>query len=205
MEIIQEVPKKTFDTIHQKAIRDMAQSDESAYIVGMHTARMNIRGEIRKTIIPSVTIFIPRQTELGVNSYMIKYHVTLNAQTFPLAHVYGSSGYLCLGNIPVSPYVSSHNLMAPLETLFLYNDRYVNHGHPTLNISVTQHKKIVEWCHDNELEIKSDKHDYILNDTVWDIGAQLVEKYDIETAYQLADEFFRLCFILTQENVNRTT
>ena len=194
MELLEKPPEKLFYTIHQKALADLSTRSKATYTVGIHTARMKIRGEIKRTIIPPMSIYISKITECGVVSSDIDYRITYNGQTFPLGHVYGNSGYLCLGNIPVPKFVSEYDLMSPLETLFLYNDRNQNHGEPKLNIDSDKHLKILNWCVRHGVNIISEKHDYIAHDTVWDIGHQLLEQYTTEKAYELADELFKIIF-----------
>lgn len=192
MQIIQEIPSELFETIHESALKSLTRHN-SAYNVGMHTARMNINGTIKKTIIPPLRLFISRITSEGVVSSQIDYRVTYNNQTFPLGHVYGASGYLCLGNIPVPPFVKPTDLMTPLEILFLYNDR-VLHGSPKLNISEQQHKALVTWAMKHNIAINATRHEYIKKDVLWDIGARLLQMYDIETAYEQADIMFKITF-----------
>lgn len=197
MKIINEIPEELLDNIHTKALKSLTR-DRATYTVGMHTARMKINGAMRKTIIPPVNIYISRVTKQGVISSDIDYRIVYNGQTFPLGHVYGGSGYLCLGNIPVPPYVSETDLMLPLETLFLYNDR-VMHGNPKLNISNDQHKAMMSWALRNNIALNTTPNRYLHEDVLWDLGAQLLEKYDIETAYSEADVMFKIAFNVSQE------
>lgn len=194
MELINKLPDYLFYNIHQKALAGLSTRDKSTYTVGMHTANMNINGIIKKTIIPPLNIYISTITEKGVISSDIDYRITYNGQTFPLGHVYGASGYLCLGDIPVPAFVSRYDLMHPLETLFLYNDRNKHHGSPRLNISKNKHMTVCRWCEGHDIYIDQNQLDYIANDTVWYICSELLERYDTNTAYRHADALFTIIF-----------
>lgn len=194
MEWVNDLPDYLFYNIHQKAVAGLSTRSTSTYMVGMHTANMNINGTIKKTIIPPLHIYISKITEKGVISSDIDYRITYNGQTFPLGHVYGASGYLCLGDIPVPKFVSQYDLMHPLETLFLYNDRNKQHGNPKLKISKSKHMKVYKWCQQHNIYIDQNKLDYIANDTVWFICSALLERYDTDIAYGYANELFTLIF-----------
>lgn len=202
MQIVEKLPKTLFDSIHKKALAKLSKCQKAAYLVGIHTARMKIMGETRKTIIPPLNVFISNVTEKGVMSDCIDYRVTYNGQTFPLAHVFGSSGHLCLGNIPVPRFVSKYDLMLPLETLFLYNDRVLSHGNPRLRITDDQHIEIAKWCRNHQIDI-GPNHNYLKHDTVWRIGAELLEKYSTGKAYEYADEVFSLIFTKPTTKLNQ--
>ena len=194
MKIIDKLPETLFQTIHEQALLALSTRDNAAYHVGMHTANMKINGEIRKTIIPPLDLYISKVTEKGVVSSDIDYRISYNHTTFPLGHVYGQSGYLCLGNIPVQPYVSQYNLMAPLETLFLYNDKNINHGGAQLPITVEQHEEVLVWANEVDVTVNANADQYLKNDTLWDMCAQLLEKYDTDTAYDKANGLFNIIF-----------
>ena len=110
-----------------------------------------------------------------------------------MGHVYGASGHLCLGNIPVPRFVDIHSLMTPLETLFLYNDRNLNHGNPKLDISDEIHEKVCEFAQIHQLTIPQSKQ-YLMYDTVWLLGAELLEQNDTQTAYELAETLYKIIF-----------
>lgn len=194
MEIVDKVPDKVKENIHEQALEKMALREKRAYHVGMHTANMKIMNEIRKTIIPPMDLYISGITKNGVISSYIEYRVAYNNATIPFGHVYGQSGCLCLGNIPVPPFVEPHNLMDPLETLFLYNDRNINHGGAKLPITPEQDKAVRQLAARCDINVNTQDCHYIENDTVWDLCAQLLEKYDIFDAFSIADKLFKIIF-----------
>ncbi len=193
MELIDELSDELFKSVHDLALSKLTSSRDRAYEIGIHTARMNINGEVRRTIIPPLYVFAGKATENGVISTDIDYRIVYNNQTFPMAHVYGASGHLCLGNIPVPRFVDIHSLMTPLETLFLYNDRNLNHGNPKLDISDEIHEKVCEFAQIHQLTIPQSKQ-YLMYDTVWLLGAELLEQNDTQTAYELAETLYKIIF-----------
>lgn len=193
MELINELSDELFKSVHDLALSKLSSARDRAYEIDMHTARMNINGDIRKTIIPPLYVFAGKITENGVISTDIDYRIIYNNQTFPMGHVYGASGHLCLGNIPVPRFVDIHSLMTPLETLFLYNDRNINHGSPKLEITNEIHEKVCEFARIHQLTMPKSTQ-YIVNDTVWLLGAELLEKNKIHIAYELADKLYQIIF-----------
>jgi len=194
MEVVDKVPEQVKENIHEQALEKLARREKRAYRVGMHTANMKIMGEVRKTIIPSMDLYISDVTNKGVISSHIEYRISYNNTTMPFGHVYGQSGCLCLGNIPVPPFVDPHNLMDPLETLFLYNDRNINHGGAKLPITPKQDDAVRQLATCYNIEVNTQDCHYIENDTVWDLCAQLLEKYNIFDAFSIADKLFTIVF-----------
>ena len=84
--------------------------------------------------------------------------------------------------------------MDPLETLFLYNDRNINHGGAKLPITPEQDRAVRELATRYNIEVNTQDYHYIENDTVWDLCAQLLEKYDIFDAFSIADKLFTIIF-----------
>lgn len=192
MKLLKELPKDLFHNIHQQALASMSKHALSAYTVGIHTVRMNINGIIKETIIPALSVSIPKITKKGVQSSNIDYRMNINGQPLPFAHIYAGSGHLCLGNIPVPPYISPYNLMAPLEILFLYNDRNSSHGGAHITLTPEQERQLDSYCNENNLEKISDS--YVENDVIWDLCAQLLEQNDKEIAYKKAEKLFEIVF-----------
>ena len=84
--------------------------------------------------------------------------------------------------------------MDPLETLFLYNDRNINHGGAKLPITPHQDRDVRELASRYTIEVNTPDCNYIENDTVWDLCAQLLDKYDIFDAFSIADKLFTIVF-----------
>lgn len=163
----------------------------------MHTAQMNINGTIRPTIIPPLNLYIDQITEQGVVSSAIEYRVGYDGRSFPFGHVYGQSGYLCLGNIPVPAFVSPYDLMNPLETLFLYNDRNLRHGGNHLSLSKASYAQLTKQVNQQGFSLTTPKdhpYDLLALDTIWDLGAQCLQKRSREDAYDQMEHWFRIIF-----------
>ena len=192
MKRLNEIPEDLFHNVHQQALANLTKHELSAYTVGIHTVRMNINGIVKETIIPSLSMSIPKITKKGVPSSNIDYRINNNMHPLPFAHIYAGSGHLCLGNIPVPPYISPYNLMAPLEILFLYNDRNRSHGGATLVLKPDQEKQLDDYCNDNNLQKLSG--DYVENDVIWDLCSQLLEQNNKEDAYIKAEKLFDIVF-----------
>ena len=194
MEIVEQIPEEIFVSAHKRALENITRRDKHAYLVGMHTANMKILNKVRKTIVPPMRVYVSEITDKGVVSSNIEYRIQYNHATVPLGHVYGGSGYLCLGNIPVPAFVSPYNLMLPLETLFLYNDQNVNHGNASLKLSPKQDSNVRELARRYGLQVNTDSTNYIPYDTLWDLGAQLLELYEKSEAFKIADQLFNIVF-----------
>jgi hypothetical protein len=194
MEIVEQIPKEIFVSAHKQALENITRRDKHAYLVGMHTANMKILNKVRKTIVPPIRVYVSEITDKGVVSSNIEYRIQYNHATVPLGHVYGGSGYLCLGNIPVPAFVSPYNLMLPLETLFLYNDQNVNHGNASLKLSPKQDSNVRELARRYGLQVNTDNTNYIPYDTLWDLGAQLLELYEKSEVFKIADQLFNIVF-----------
>ena len=194
MEIVEQIPKEIFVSAHKQALEKITRRDKHAYLVGMHTANMKILNKVRKTIVPPMRVYVSEITDKGVVSSNIEYRIQYNHTTVPLGHVYGGSGYLCLGNIPVPAFVSPYNLMLPLETLFLYNDQNVNHGNASLKLSHKQDADVRELARRYGLQVNTDSTNYIPYDTLWDLGAQLLELYEKSDAFEIANLLFNIVF-----------
>ena len=188
MEIVEQIPKEIFVSAHKQALENITRRDKHAYLVGMHTANMKILNKVRKTIVPPMQVYVSEITEKGVVSSNIEYRIQYNHSTVPLGHVYGGSGYLCLGNIPVPAFVSPYNLMLPLETLFLY------HGNASLKLSPKQDSNVRELARRYGLQVNTDSTNYIPYDTLWDLGAQLLELYEKSEAFEIANLLFNIVF-----------
>lgn len=200
MKPLKDIPDEWFQTNHEKALAKLSVLDKKAFTVGMHTANMNVNGTLKKVILPPMNVYIDEEaiTDRGVVSSHVEYRVTYNHQPFPLAHIYSGQGHLCLGNIPVPPYVSPYQLMTPLETLLLYNDRYLSHGNPKLTISKETHRQIQEFMLKTGymLEDELNGQKYLEKDVIWELTAHLLTHYSnqVAYAYEQADELFQMIF-----------
>lgn len=182
---------------HEKAILNMTKN--SNYVtIPIHTANILVDGTpepyIIKTIIPPVYVYFSLTTKGLINRQSLQYKITYSGQAFPLAHVYSSSGALCLGDIFVPATLKTTDIMLPLETLFLHNDRNVHHGAPSLpNNFIPEVSEYLKSIGIHDVFPESAK-DWILDDSLWKLGNILLNNFDKQTAFQHATIIFKKIF-----------
>lgn len=181
-----------------------------AMIVPMHVANMKIYSpegdKLTRVILPDIAVFLSQNLIRGnkVSKQGIGYAVAYNGASFPLAHIYSNSGWLCLGSLFVPAMVSLYTPLAPLETLLVFNDRCMSHGNPRLAVSKKQREQLesflLGWFPSfNDSGIDLTKENYVVEDTIWRISAFVLEHSDdISTAYARMDDVYRLLFPKTQ-------
>ena len=156
---------------------------------------------IRRVIIPATAIYIDKT---GMQNGLISrdhvgYKVAYNKSAFPLAHVFDDTGWLCLGNIFVPSQIPVHSPQQPLETLFLHNDRNLNHGHPHIDLSNKNRKDIekILWAvYDKRATFPFNIYDqnWVAHDTLWRIGNYLLETQTKQDAYEIMESIFKIVF-----------
>lgn len=202
---------------HEKALNQLLyHNKEFSNILPMHTANMNIMinestGEcaIRPVIIPEIAIYIDAmgirddadKRYKGISRDKIEYHIVSNNASFPLSHVYSHSGYLCLGNIFVPPYVPLHSPQQPLETLFLHNDRNYHHGGPELMVTqsmVSDIKMILLYSLPKssykKIPIELIPGNWVINDKIWHLSAWILTSLPKDMAFNLMQKIYNIVF-----------
>lgn len=192
-------------SVHEKALSALLHDKSIAQIIPIHTAMMNVllpNGETDtvQTIIPEMAIYTKTNSKTTVARDAIEYRITYNNAPFPLAHVYGNSGFLCLGSVYVPPVVPIHSPQLPLETLFLYNDRVLGHGNPKIPLSSDQKKDVYDYLKrefpafssaDVDLKVVN----WVAHDTLWRLGHYVLEHAnDTDKAYEIMEQVFKLVF-----------
>ena len=212
MKIENEIPivvRKRIMTEHERVMSRIAKMRHNSAVVPIRTCRMNIlqpdgTEKLQKTIVPATIIstseMMTYDGKLPIHS--LTYKIANNGQSFPLGHIFNSSGAPCLGTIFVPSMIDEHSLQQPLETLFLYNDRNLGHGSPVLIITSAKLEKIRKYfneiLHENlpswvpQTGKIGDK--WLRNDTLWAIGAYIYEKYELHDAYKHMGEIFNIVF-----------
>ena len=204
------------ETEHEKALRSMFHGKDFAMTLPMHTSNFALLNDdntanyqigntkIKKVIIPPLNIYINKRLikDNMIPRNGIEYRIKYNNQPFPIAHVYGDSGYLCLGNIFVPSYVPLYSPQTPLETLFLHNDRYIAHGHPKLIISKKDKQYIYDYVENKlntKINIPIDK-DWIRHDTLWRISNLVFEESkNTKESFEIMENVFKIVF---KQNTN---
>lgn len=205
------------ETEHQKALKDIMHNRQEAFYIPIHTAKMKMKqygtGDdvIVPTIIPPMHIYYDpslistsKDGTAYINKGGIGYRIAYGGEPIPLAHVYNSSGYLCLGNIFVPSQIPLHCPMQPLETLFLHNDRVLSHGNPKLPLTPKQKREV----HDilttefprTHLPFNVQTSNWLRTDMLWVIGAYLLDNLSVVDAYKIMDAIFKIVFSSTKED-----
>ena len=199
---------------HLRALNKVIKNKDFATVIPMHTAKMKITnptiGEtsIKDVIIPELAIYTDKSSiteDKKINRGVIDYRIANNGEPFPLAHVYRSSGHLCLGNIFVPNLISIYNPQQPLETLFLHNDRNENHGRPVIKVSVAMRKAIFQLLqseipsftnekNENKLPFDIETPNWVQFDTLWNISAWLLERTSKQSAFTIMEEIFLILY-----------
>ena len=212
MRLTHELSKEVLESFiyqseHEKALNQMINGRALSSVLPIHTAPMRMLDKesasytgdkIRQTVIPAMNIYISKRNAKNgtISRNDIEYRITHGNVPFPLAHVYGSSGHLCLGSIFVPNTIPEHSPQQPLETLFLHNDRHVGHGNPRIPMTSAQYKEINNLLSDYGLKhhkIK-DGTNLVTNDTLWVMGANLIDECGKTRAMSIMAQVFKLVF-----------
>lgn len=192
-------------SVHERALSAMLHDKSIAQIIPIHTAMMKVllpdgNTDTIQTIIPEMAIYVKTKSQTTVARDAIEYRITYNNVPFPLAHVYGSSGYLCLGSVYVPPVVPIHSPQLPLETLFLYNDRVLSHGNPSIPLTNTQKQEISAYMKQvfpkfSNFDVDLTVANWVANDTLWRLGNYVLTNTEtVDDAYNIMENVFKLIF-----------
>lgn len=206
--------------------------------IPMHRANMRIlfaghsQAQIATTIIPPIRVYMTRngivddpkhEQQKLINHSTLVYRIAYNNNAIPLAHVYNESGYLCLGSIFVPSLIPYYSPLQPLETLFLANDRNMNHGHPQLTVTLpvvdqahqiistiqTSPRLLSNYASQNQLiptqaktalkrldqQLYADCDNWCQHDTLWQLGHVLLTAYlNDDLAFEQANLLYQQIF-----------
>lgn len=191
---------------NERTLQKLIGSKNHFLNIPTHVVKMKILTEtdtnsasIKKVIIPAINIYIRRSSirDDFVFKNNIGYLVELNNQPFPLAHVFSSTGLVCLGDIFVPNEISIYNLQVPLETLFLYNDRYLPHGEPEFLFNKKKTiPKIIDYLKENQIDFNYNllNKDWLKYDILWQLSNFVYEKLDYEQAIEVMEDIFKMVF-----------
>lgn len=211
--VIDPAIRRTLESENEKALRKIMHHRDLSTIIPMHTANMSIYSfntdeQIQKTIIPELAIYIDKNgiRDKQISRSSITYRIAYNNAPIPLSHVYNDSGSLCLGNIFVPALIPLHSPQLPLETLFLHNDRNMNHGNPKLPISYDLERKIKKTLDEMMQEYNGkpfplefeDSINWVKYDILWQIGAEMLKAFPKDKAFENMDIIFKMIFPPTE-------
>lgn len=169
----------------------------------------------RTVIIPAVDVHTSSKHLFLKKGYLkcnvLTYFVSGTSKPFPYGHVYSSSGAICLGSIFVPSAIPERSPALPLETLFLHNDRNLNHGNSHLLIDADQEKEIKEIISRNGIKLSEigemvQAHtDLIKNDEIWNLSADVAEQKPLPEALAIMSEIYDIMFEKTGEEREKLT
>lgn len=211
MKRLKNVPPCVIEQIksdHQRAMDRLFNNTHCMYHLPIHAVAMRIQQpngqtSIKKVIIPAIVIHLTSNafiTPRTLNSSGIKYSLQSTHKPFPFGHIYQDSGHVCLGDIFIPSSISCHSPQQPLETLFLYNDRNVNHGQSTIVLTQTQITQIMQYLEHVQIKVPNDinalfipNYNLVHNDAVWVLSAHVL-KTTPSNALSIMQEIFDIIF-----------
>lgn len=196
-------------TEHERAIASVLQEYQLFCTLPIRPVRMKIlralegREGLEQVIVPATDIHLKPKGYLGkdtLNRDALTYSIAGQKQPFPFGHIYQSSGHICLGSIFVPSNISRFCPQQPLETLFLHNDRNLNHGNAHLQLSKAQVDQVREQLTQYGILLSMDaehslvpKHDVLADDGIWTMSADVYQQAEtlqqalacMQTIYQI--------------------
>lgn len=159
----------------------------------------------RTVIVPSVDVYTSNQAKLKkgcLKRDSLSYFIAGTRKIFPFGHIYADSGYLCLGTIFVPSAIPEKSVTMPIETLFLHNDRNLNHGHSHLFIDENQAKAVNTIIKDRNVKlselaetvITDPGSDIIANDNIWILSADVVDQKSLPDALSIMSDVYDVVF-----------
>lgn len=214
MRRVAEIPKTVLQTIEQNQRNQVLKvgREYNHYCdLPIRPVKMRIKDidsdetKLRTTIVPATTIYIAPDGFIDKDTLdrnAITYAVTKTNKPFPYGHIYRGSGHVCLGNIFVPSKISKYNPQQPLETLFLHNDRNLNHGDSYLFLDVSQMANIKYVLVSRKIEITANilfaltdsAANMIKEDQIWILAAEIYNQKPIMEALQIMAEIYDIIF-----------
>lgn len=211
MKRLSEVPIEALEKIkseHEQALDKLFSQTICTYRMPMHVVAMRIKRfnkseGIDRVIIPAIVIHLTDDAFITKNTLDrngIKYSLQSTRRPFPFGHVYQNSGHVCLGNIFVPSEVSCHSPQQPLETLFLYNDRNVNHGESRITLTAADIIRIEDILKSANIqtpdamrEVLIPDYNLVRNDAIWALSAFVLHA-NPQNAFAIMHQIFDIVF-----------
>lgn len=214
MKRLEKVPPEALKRIksdHERAVDQIMKEYQIYCSFPVRPVKMKIKrtenatGELDTTIIPATSVYLRPNgfiDEDHLDRNAITYAVTGSMKPFPYGHIYAASGHVCLGNIFVPSKISKYCPQQPLETLFLHNDRNLNHGNAKLILSDDSRLKIKVVLDKYGLSISKDAEqclqknvNVIAGDEIWVLGSDVYHNApDLETAITVMTKIYNYIF-----------
>lgn len=171
--------------------------------VPAHPCNMKLKDfkDLQMVIIPAVDIMLLKRAVIDEEFFDrdgISYRISGTNRPFPFGHIYQGSGHLCLGSLFVPCKVHRLTPMFPLETLFVNNDRNVNHGNACLYLTSEQIMAIDELLPGDKTSGLKPKINLIETDDLWILSAYIYQTYPLKQAISLMKAVYTITFEIKQ-------
>lgn len=216
MKRLKEIPSSVLTSIkneHDRELRKVFTEYEWYCDLPVRPVRMKIlRGrtaELEQTIVPATSIYIRPKgflDEEHLNRDAITYSIRGMKIPFPYGHIYQGSGHVCLGSIFVPSKVSKYSPQQPLETLFLHNDRNLNHGNASLTLSEETIQGVYGMLQKYGINVSEEVQEslrpnwnVLKDDGVWALGADVYRQVywqgaNVLDAIKIMEEVYGIIF-----------
>ena len=216
-----EVPKDLLTYLEQEQRRVQAASFDGLHHFVSYPEREVKMKIVRNTpegfqdgfysvIIPAVDVFTRGKSPLLRPGFLkrdaLSFFVNGTKEAFPFGHVYRSSGSICLGSLFVPSAVPEYAPAMPLETLFLSNDRNLNHGDGHLSVNETEARAVVQLLSDAGVRLSQgffmeEKKNLLKNDVIWNLSADVAEQKPLPGALAVMASVYAIIFKTAKETV----
>lgn len=200
---------------NRQRINTKFEKQDTFCIMPVRAVRMKVlternTEEYRTVIIPSVKICVTGKAILK-NGFLrrsaLSYYVAGTGQAFPYGHIYSNTGFICLGSVFVPSAVPEKSPALPIETLFLHNDRNLNHGRAELFIYKKQADEICKLMQSTGIHLSGraktvtecPKNSLIAHDEIWILSADVAAQKPLPEALGIMSEVYDIVFKLKEK------
>lgn len=184
-----------------KRIRLLANFKNNTTSIPMHTADMRIKvpndyeSVIKKVILPPLLVEGYKSDNGLISTSRLRYYVAYNVKPLPICHIFSDSGFICLGDLSMSPFIEPQQILEPLELLLVNNDR-IMHGAPHIDRPENLLTDLNEYFETINLKVDIDLTlNWVENDTLWYISSLVYEKFNNESKrLKVMDDIYKLVF-----------
>ena len=155
-------------------------------------------------VIPAVDVFTRGRDPVLRPGFLkrdsLAFFINGTKEAFPFGHVYRGSGSICLGSLFVPSAVPQYSPAMPLETLFLSNDRNLNHGCARLSIPEEKVREILNILSQAGVEPSAARfglapgRSLLKNDEIWNLSADVAEQKPLPDALSIMASVYRIVF-----------
>lgn len=215
MKKLKEIPAEVtagIKSAHEEALDKLSSGVITYCVLPVRIVRMRIsrtqterESTLESVVVPETVIRVTKGALLDkdtLNRDAIRYSIANTNYPFPFGHIYKDSGHVCLGNIFVPSRISKYTPALPLETLFLHNDRNINHGYANLSLSKDVVEGILDILDKYHIKLPKSVQKYfrpdtnlIENDGLWIVSAEVVQQcVEVRKAISIMTEIYQTIF-----------